>query len=296
MIKSYYQDAYESLCKGIDLVEPLPLTSLDSIVIKINMCGARLPSTAAVTHPLFLDAILKYVRQRSDNAKIYVVESDTNRALADLFVRWFGYLPVLKRWGADWINLSKQPTEKKKIRGRYMKEIAVPVIFKDAFFITLPKLKTNPATRITCSLKNQFGCLPMINKDAFHPHLDDVIIDANLAMTPDLCVVDAIRALGGIGPENGVPIPLNAVICGKDPVATDAFCATLMHLNPRRIGHIRKAEASGLGSFDHKVWGDVPNADFEIPAWTLRLLRLGMFLQRKAKKKLRTGWMKRQLK
>ena len=68
----------------------------------------------------------------------------------------------------------------------------------------MPKLKTNLASSITCCLKNQFGCLTEVRKIKYHKHLDDIIVDANIAMKPDFCIVDAIVAMGGaLGPGSG---------------------------------------------------------------------------------------------
>ncbi len=45
-----------------------------------------------------------------------------------------------------------------------------------------------------------------LSKKKFHTNLDDVIVDSNLAMKPDFCIVDGIVAMGGTkGPNDGVP-------------------------------------------------------------------------------------------
>jgi uncharacterized protein (DUF362 family) len=279
--RSEYSNAFTNVERAITLAGGMPLSNHNSVVIKINLCGARTPETGATTHPLFLDAILRYLRGDFENLKIYAVESDATTAQPDLFIKWFGFLPILKRWNATYVNLSGQKTFTKRINGRFFKEIALPQILENAFFITLPKLKTSLLTGITCCLKNQFGCLPEVRKVKYHKHIDDVIVDANLATEPDLCIVDAITAMGGeLGPGLGVPIPLNAIICSKDPVAVDAFCAKLLGFNPLRIGHIRKAAKAGIGSMKYRVVGDeIPKIDFEIDRVKMSLLRLGSWLQ-----------------
>jgi len=284
--RSEYSNVFTNVERAITLVGGMPLSDHNSVVIKINLCGARTPETGAITHPLFLDAILRYLHKNFENLEIYVVESDATTAQPDLFIEWFGFLPILKRWNVTYINLSKQRTFIKKINGRFFREIALPQILEKAFFITLPKLKTSLLTGITCCLKNQFGCLPEVRKVKYHKHIDDVIVDANLATKPDFCIVDAITAMGGeLGPGLGTPIPLNAIICGKDPVAVDASCAKLIGFNPRRIGHIRKAAKAGIGSMKYKVVGDeIPKIDFETNKFKMGLFRLGSWLQARTSK------------
>ena len=264
-VRSSYATAYRDLHRALELVGPLEIKQ-DSIVIKINLCAARTPETGAITHPLMLDAVLHYLRDKYEKAKITVVESDATAARPDVFKDWFGFTPIIEKYDANWCNLSKIDSTVKQVSGRFLKEIPVPKIFEDSFFITLPKLKTHVLTGITCCLKNQFGCLPRVRKIIYHKHLDDVIVDANLAIRPDFCIVDAIIAMGGnLGPGVGVPIPLGAVICGDDPVAVDSFCAEVVGFDPHRLGHIRNAAHSNLGSMNYlRVGDDLPEIDFEV--------------------------------
>jgi uncharacterized protein (DUF362 family) len=197
---------------------------------------------------------------------------------------------VLQKWNAEFVNLSKLRTVGRKINGRYFDEVTVPELFElPHFFITLPKPKINPISTITCCLKNQFGCLPIVEKSIYHPHLDDVIADVNKAIPVNLCLVDGIIAQGGAqGPAFGVPIPLNTIICSKDPVATDTFCARLMGFHPRFIGHIRKSSTSGVGSMKYEVVGDpVEKVDFETSRLEMRLIKFAGFLSRRSQRKFR---------
>jgi uncharacterized protein (DUF362 family) len=256
IVSSRYERAYQDLSRVINLAGGLGLKDRDKVIIKINLCDFRTPETGAVTHPLFLEATLRHLRENYQNLKIYVVESDATVALPDLFVKWFGLLPIIQKWNAIWCNLSKQRTLMREINGRYFQKMNVPEIFEDGYFMTLPKMKTSSVTKVSCALKNQFGCLPIRKKIKFHPYLDDVIVDVNLAMHPDFCIVDGIIAMGGSqGPTFGVPIPANLILAGRDPVAVDAVCARIMGFNPNSIGHIRKAHESRVGSMNYRTAG-----------------------------------------
>ena len=290
------RSGYEDACAGIGrALAHLKLPAMDNhlpVVIKINICDARTAETATITHPLFLEALLRYLRESCEGLRIYVVESDATVVLADRFIRWFGYVPVLEKWNAEFVNLSRTRVVARKVNGRYFKEVPVPEILdQPRYFITCPKPKTNPISSMTCCLKNQFGCLPEVEKGMYHNRLDDVIADVNLAMRPDLCVVDAITGMGGIwGPAFGVPIPLKAVICSPDPVAADSYCARLMGLSPRSVGHIRKSASSGVGSMRYVLAGDrMDKVEFETSWFQMRLLRMASSLQRRSQQKFRAG-------
>jgi uncharacterized protein (DUF362 family) len=286
VVQSTYDNARENIARAIALTGGLSIPEGKSILIKINLCGPRLPDSATVTHPLFLDACLSYLRTEFPNHKIFAVESDATVAQPDVFLGWFGLKEVLDKWSVGYSNLSKQPTFPKPIKGRFLKTIDVPEIFGNSFLISIPKLKTNLASSLTCCLKNQFGCLPEPRKVKYHKHLDDVIVDANLAMKPDYCIVDAILAMGGdLGPGLGTPIPFNTIICGTDPVAIDAFCAKNLGFRPWQVGHIRKAAGAGLGSTHYAVVGEKPlSIDFETSKLRMFLFKFGSWLQSRNKK------------
>jgi len=290
--RSRYGDVFPGLAEAIELAGPLPVSSGESVVVKINMCGSRTPETGTVTHPAVLDALLRYLRESYENLTIFVVESDATVVLADLFIRWLGYMPILEKWGARWANLSEQPIVSHSIKGRHLKEVPVAKVFQDAVFITVPKLKTNLLTGITCCLKNQFGCIPMIDKSVYHPHIHDVVTDINTVLRPDFCIIDAIIAMGGVqGPGAGVPVPFGSVICGRDPVATDALAARILGFRPTSIGYIRKCARAGVGSLRYRLVGDpLPRADFEVNHLEMSLLRLGASLQRRAQLRFRRKW------
>ena len=294
--KSEYANIYPTLQSLMMSMPPLKFTGSKSAIIKLNLADIRTPETGTVTHPLFLNGVLHYLRENFENLRIYVVESDATMVLADKAVQWLGFVPILQKWDAEFVNLSKGRVINRDIDGRYFKKIPVAEIFEiEHIFITLPKLKTNVRSVITCCLKNQFGCFPEVEKAKYHPRLDDVIADVNKTLRPNLCLIDAITGMGGTqGPSFGVPVPLRAVIASTDPVAADSYCARLMGFNPWFIGHIRKSSHSAIGSMRYKVQGDeIEKIDFEIGKLEFRLLRYAVRLNSQAHQRFRTQGGKR---
>jgi uncharacterized protein (DUF362 family) len=286
--RSNYASIHKKLKLAIERGGGLDLTKGDVVAIKINLCDFRLPETGAVTHPIFLDATLDYLRSAFDGLNILVVESDATCARPDLLVKWLGIESVLKKHEARYVNLSKVETCRKSIKGRHFREMNIPRIFHDSnYFISMAKLKTNMVTKISCVLKNQFGCIPFPKKQVFHHKLDDVIVDANLAMKPDFCIVDGIIGMGGTkGPADGVPLNYETVITGKDPVAVDSVCANILGFKPFFVGHIRKAQASSVGHMRRRLVGASLNeitTDSEFSHTYSRILRFALFLKDRAR-------------
>jgi len=256
--KSTYSEIHDKIPLAIERGGGLQLRDGDRLVIKINLCEFKPPENGAVTHPVFLDAVLDYLRSLPTKLEILVVESNATVARPDKLVHWLGIQPVLDKHRVGFVNLSNDEKIKRPIAGRHFHEIEVPKVIANADqLITIPKMKTHLLSKITCCLKNQYGCIPYQRKIRFHSFLDDAIVDAALAMKPDFCIVDGILGMGGIkGPDLGVPIKSNVVVTGKDPVAVDSVCATIMGFDPVSIGHIRKAEESGIGETSFKIRGE----------------------------------------
>ncbi|MCX7973222.1 MAG: DUF362 domain-containing protein [Candidatus Aminicenantes bacterium] len=289
--KSDFESLYFKLNKIVDLLGGLQIDN-KHVVIKINLCDARTPETGAITHPLVLEALLRLLRERYENLKISVVESDATVVLANDFIKWFGFEGVLKKWEAKFINLSEIESEKIKLDGKRIKELAIPKLLIDnIFFISLAKLKTNILTKISCSLKNQFGCLPDVEKSIYHPFLDEVIAEINYLIKPNFSLVDGIIAMGGAqGPAYGIPIRANLIIGGKDPVAVDAYCARLIGFSPYLVGHIRKSFEKGIGSMKYEVVGEkIASLNFEVNKFEMILFRWGSNLKRKLTKNYRNN-------
>jgi len=253
--KTDYTHVYDGVAEAVEKAGGISNTP-DRICIKVNLCDCRTPETGAVTDPRFLEALLSYIQSSLKPDRIFVAESNATSARPDLIMKWLGYEKILHRFKATWINGSRALTRPVAIMGRHFKQLDVPEVVLDSYLISLAKLKTHMLTTISCGLKNIYGLLPYPRKVAFHPFLDDAIVDANLAMHPRFSIVDGIIAqVGTQGPAYGVPIRANVVVAGSDIVSVDAACCKLLGFSPFFVGHLRKAHCSGLGSIRPEIVG-----------------------------------------
>jgi len=114
--------------------------------------------------------------------------------------------------------------------------------------------KTHYLTFVTGSLKNLFGLLPRKDQSFYHTNINEVIVDLNRFVRPDLCIVDARVGLEGWeGPKTR---RLDTFILGRKPVSVDATMARVMGFQPRRIRHLVEAERYGLGTLNPEVLGE----------------------------------------
>ncbi len=140
----------------------------------------------------------------------------------------------------------------------YDGELQLPEIFRDAYYINLPKLKTHLNTLVTLGLKNQKGLLAHADKKRFHRNgLHRPVAELLSVIRPDLTILDGFLALEGDGPlAGGKKVRLGTIVVGTDPVAVDSIGCRLMGMTPLEVEHLKLAASMGLGSLEPEVIGD----------------------------------------
>ncbi len=256
-------DPYNDMKRLFDYLR-LP-SEPEKIAIKLNMCDFRLRETGAVSDFIVVEALLKVLREICPDTEIFLVENDATSTLADILFSYLNISNIAKLYQAEIINLAHEKWIEKEIDGYHFKRIWIPILLEECdLIITHPKLKTISLTKITCGLKNMYGCFKGKNKAKFHEILDEAIVDINLALKPDLSIVDANICQEGItGPAYGIPKKVGLFIGGRDVVAVDAFCAELIGFNPYFVGHIRKAASTGLGEMKYELKGDLAHSELQ---------------------------------
>lgn len=154
--------------------------------------------------------------------------------------------------------------------------IAKGVVEADGI-ISIPKFKTHGLERITCCVKNQFGCIPGVLKGEFHCKVPDadnfakMLLDLNRFANPRLYIVDGITGMDGNGPRGGNPRQMNLIALSEDPVALDATLCRLIDLNPDFVPTVKFGREFGMGAFyeeDIELLGDDFNGfvcrDFDV--------------------------------
>jgi uncharacterized protein (DUF362 family) len=260
-----------------------PIADDKDIVIKINMCDLRTPETGTVTHPIFLRSFVLHLRELYPNKAIYVAEADATVVFAREFYSWLGYRRALEGMDVTFINLSDEPSNDIAIDGYVFKNLPLPKILKDNYFITMAKLKTNVTSLTTFTLKNQYVFVPGIMKSDYHGKINEAIADCNLLCRPDFSIVDGIIGQGGPkAPSFGTPINSKCMVWGSDPVAIDTYCSRLIGIPPVFSHYISLCQKKGLGSTDYLLRGTFKErrVNFEASIFNLLFFRLAGRIQR----------------
>lgn len=198
----YENNIEKALEKGIGLINGFK--SLKSpVIIKPNICTQVDKTGFAVNDVLVVKALIKLILKENQKLPIKIVESDSMSKFADEAFDKFGYKDLEERmqesgFDVSLINLSNSTTVETDFEGSYFKKPNLPkILIGSKFFISLAVAKTHYLTFFTGTLKNLFGLLPRKDQSFYHSDINDVIVDLNRFIRPNLCIVDARVGLEG---------------------------------------------------------------------------------------------------
>ena len=112
---------------------------------------------------------------------------------------------------------------------------------------SVPMMKTHVLATVTLGMKNLIGLYPgLIYKTVragVHDHAGDKdspgiafeILDMVRINKLNLVVIDGSTAMEGNGPSDGDLVPMNLIIAGANPLATDMIAANVMGFEPEEI-------------------------------------------------------------
>lgn len=253
------------------------------VLLKVNLLAPASPEAAVTTHPAVVRAAIRVVKAAGGVPLVgdcCAFEGPPSRRRFLDAARRAGFVEACEAEGAELVQLSAETVEVHNPEGRIFRRfpLAKAVLEADAI-LNLPKLKTHALTRITGGVKNLFGCLPGLHKGQMHFRAQNpeafaqMLVDLLVAVRPTLTLMDAVVAMEGNGPRNGLPRPVGALLAGADAVAVDAVACSLVSVAPRSIPTLRLAAEQGRGTADMdriKVLGDSVDAlavaGFVLPA------------------------------
>lgn len=231
--------------KALDLIDFKPSNKVKSVAIKPNLCYYWPPSTGYTTDPLIVGGIIDYLRERyGNNLDIKVVEADASAMRTKYAFPALGYEKLAKEKNVELFNLSNDTLVEKTVHVKE-REISFKIpqlLLSTDLFVNVPKLKIMRITRITCAMKNIFGCIGFPRKIVYHPFLNEAIVGINKILRPNLTIVDGLVGLGRF------PIKLDLIVAGVDPFSVDCVASQIMGYKPSEVEFLKIAMQEKLGN------------------------------------------------
>jgi len=206
------------------------------VLLKPNILFDEDPNKAVTTHPVFVEAVIRFLQSRNVG-KIMVGDAPAIHTASFKPLK-SGIFEVCEKTGVEWVYFGKNTTSLSLPSGK----VPVTSIIHEADYIfSLPKLKTHELMYYTGAIKNTFGVIPHLHKTkqhAFHRSsrsMASFFVDLNEHITPDFIFMDAIVAMEGPGPGNGHPFPLHLILGSTNLLALDIIATKIIGYNPLDI-------------------------------------------------------------
>jgi uncharacterized protein (DUF362 family) len=238
----------------------------DTILVKPNFNTADPPPGSS--DPAFVRAVIELLYQHGA-AKVILGESSMISRSAHKTMEQAGMLQAAAGAGAEVISFDDGPWVTVVTGGRYLKKVPLAQAALEAPKIVYACcLKTHFQADFTMSLKLAMGFVRPRDRVSMHlRHLREKLADLNLAIAPDLIVMDARRCFITGGPMQGEVREPNLILASGDRIAIDveglkiiqSYPGHSLEDEPWQLTQIRRAVNLGLGAASEDDYEVVPD-------------------------------------
>jgi uncharacterized protein (DUF362 family)/Pyruvate/2-oxoacid:ferredoxin oxidoreductase delta subunit len=229
------------------------------VLVKTNLLMRKNPEDATTTHPIVVEAIVRYLQAL-----------DCQPIIGDSpggpFNEWnlkgvykaTGMTVVAEKTGCG-LNYDTSVVEVHNDKAKLLKTMQIIKIVQDVdFVISAAKLKTHGMMTYTGAVKNLFGVIPGIIKADYHLKMNNAenfaehLVDICEYVNPIFSIIDAIDGMEGDGPSSGIKKHVGLLMSSSNPHALDVAASKVAGINPALIPTLVVAENRGLASSDYK--------------------------------------------
>ncbi|UCE07538.1 MAG: DUF362 domain-containing protein [bacterium] len=248
-----------AVAKALDLIGGIKkfIHPNDMILIKPNISFPNPKNWGSTTNPEVVKAVAQLVIEAG--ASRAIVADNTMREGMICFERTglIDELKVLDQVKVIPLQQESYFAEVEVPNGNAIKSVKIAKLIQRCnVLINLPCAKSHAATDVSFGLKNLMGLI--WDREYFHQGTDlhTAIAELSTVVRPQLTILDATRALVTGGPTGPGKIQeLNTIIASTDPLAVDAYAASLTNWNNRStnaqsIKHLSHAAKIGVGEID----------------------------------------------
>ena len=262
--------ALDKLDERIHITEQLK--SYKSVIIKPNLVNvfhnagyydakgnADFPET---TDPRVFDAVVSWFSQRHHH--LIIAESSGKPFPTTASFKIAGYDRIARRYGTELVALERRPVVRYLLpKAEVMREILIPdtidaVVRGEAYYISVPKMKTNIYTGVTLGFKNSMGTIPYFLRERNHSHaINKKLTDMLYLFKPDLVLIDGIIGGEGNTPAPVDPVDMRMIVASNHAVEADRLTTYMMGFDPAENALIQEADRRGFGSKEVEIVGTV---------------------------------------
>jgi len=212
------------------------------VLIKPNLLGAYPPQRAVTTHPIVIEAIIRYFLARKK--EVWVGDSPGGSVSVQKVWQTCGMQDLADRYPIRLVNLSTQKSKELYYEGNAIR--ISETLFKCGIVINVAKCKTHSLMSFTGALKNLYGLVPGMVKSEYHRMYPDTKSFARLLLAIyGLCrskitynIIDGIMGMDGAGPSAGNAKSFG-LLMGSDSIpALDAVASRMMGFEIKDVPYL----------------------------------------------------------
>lgn len=258
-------DLKESVQRAVTALDVFNANSFSGrrVLVKANFNSPhRYPASS---DPAFLAALVLIIRE-AGAASIIIGDSCGLkwRPAAAVFEK-LGVPGLCSRVGAECVDFDRGPWKDVPVRGSRFDSVPIASAALESDIIVYAScMKTHPAARFSLSLKHTIGFLPPEYRLKIHRGpIEENIAEINLAVRPDLVLIDARKCFVSGGPALGWVRRPGLILASTDRVAADVeglkilssyFGFNRLLDDPWRHPQIRHSVSLGIGAADEAAY------------------------------------------
>jgi uncharacterized protein (DUF362 family) len=227
----------------------------DTILVKANFNTSDPPP--ASSDPRFVKAVIELLYEHGAGKVVLGESSMISRSTRDT-LREAGMLQAADETEAEVVIFDEGEWVPVKTGGRYLRKVALAKAGLEAEkMVYVCCLKTHRYADFTLSLKLAMGFVRRRNRVPMHLwRLSEKLADLNLAIAPDLIIMDGRRCFISGGPSSGEVREPNLILASGDRIAMDvealkvieSYAGHSLKKRPWELTLIRRAVELGLGA------------------------------------------------
>jgi len=245
------------------------------VLLKPNVLSAFKPEQNITTHPAVLEAMVKLLLDNEN--EVIIADSSSIPGGTGRALKRSGIAAIAERYDkVSALAFEGLPTRAyENPANRYLPSVNLACLLDEVdCIINMPKLKSHMLVRLTCAVKNIFGCVPGGGKQQAHviapssEEFSELLIDLYGFLKPRIVlnILDGISGLDGFGPgPTGRRTNTSFMILSADAVALDHACSKVIRVAPDKIPTNRVAVERGLGTNDYEANQELESVRFRLP-------------------------------
>lgn len=230
--------------------QELPQDKHAHILLKPNLNNDLIALTGCTTDLRIITGVLKALQKR-EYTNITIGDGPNSGAFhekIDVHGR-LGLKGIGEAFHVKIVDFNQEEGIEKPLGTRVTK-ISNTFLHAD-YIINLPKIKTHTEARYSGALKNLVGCNVGYDKRNVHWSLQELIVELNDLLKPNLHIMDGLVAMEGDGPGAGTPKKLGILLASKNPYVLDAFTSRLVGFSHKEVPSLVIAQKKNLLTLEH---------------------------------------------